>query len=202
MKLNLALIAAVAADWNGQSEDAPCGMQLTSTSLVNSTCTITGSNIKAMYAGNGAFISGTRALTGFEGVSGDADVVVLFEQTCTDGDCDNSTCWDAQINCVENPNNAASPGMFFMETVNSASAGMINLQIAGAQDKTDIAITLVDDDGNQVRLTNITASGGSPSVSESNSGSFSIATGENFGQLLQVSVNTDAVVNLWRSTIA
>jgi len=199
MKLNLALVAAVAAEWNGQSEDSTCGMQLSGASMVNSTCTVSGSNIKTMYAGNGAFIDANGDLTGFDGISGDADVVVFFDQDCSSGTCDNSTCWDAAISCTDN--GAATAGVMFMETVNAAQSGMINLQIAGVGAGDVVAITLNDNDGNAVGLTNITSAGGVVSAEEAN-GSFSVTAGENFGDLLQVSVNSDAVVNLFKSTVA
>jgi len=198
MKLIGTLAAVAAAQWNGQSADSTCGMQLSGDSMVNSTCTVSGTSIKAMYAGNGAFIDG-NSLTGFEGMSGNADVVVFFEQDCSTGECDNSTCWDATINCVYN--GVASSGVMFMETVNAANAGMVNLQIAGVSAGDSVAITLNDDAGNLVGLTNITSPGGVVSSDEAN-GSFSVTAGENFGDLLQVSVNADAVVNLFQSTVS
>jgi len=202
MKLNLALVAAVAAEWNGQSESDTCGMQLSGGSMVNSTCTVSGSNIKSMYAGNGAFIDSNGALTGFDGISGDADVVVFFDQTCdADGNCDNSTCWDASISCTNN--GEATAGYMFMETVNSAGqVGLLNLQIANVDNGDTVTISLVDADGNGVGLANITASGGIASATESATGSFSVTAGDNFGDLLQVSVNTDANVDLFKSTVA
>merc|ERR1712168_90288 len=199
MKLNLALVAAVAAEWNGQDENSTCGMQLSGASMVNSTCKVSGSNIKAMYAGNGAFIDANGDLTGFDGISGDADVVVFFEQDCSTGECDNSTCWDASIACTDN--GAAASEVMFMETVNANQAGMLNLQIANADPNTAYLITLADNDGNNVGLTNITSNGGAVSATEAD-GSFSITTSDNFGDLLQVSVNTDAAVNLFKSTVA
>ena len=203
MKLNLALVAAVAAEWNGQSESDTCGMQLSGASMVNSTCTVSGSNIKSMYAGNGAFIDSNGDLTGFDGISGDADVVVFFDQTCDgDGNCDNSTCWDASISCTDN--GEAASGVMFMETVNSAGqVGLLNLQIANVNNGDTVAITLNDANGNGVGLTNITANGGEVSATESATGSFSVTVGESsFGDLLQVSVNTDANVDLFKSTVA
>ena len=88
-----------------------------------------------------------------------------------------------------------------METVNAANAGMVNLQIAGVSAGDSVAITLNDDAGNLVGLTNITSPGGVVSSDEAN-GSFSVTAGENFGDLLQVSVNADAVVNLFQSTVS
>jgi hypothetical protein len=199
MKLNLALVAAVAAEWNGQSADSTCGMQLSGASMVNSTCTVSGTSIKAIYAGNGAFISGQNTLTGFDGVSGDADVVVFFDQDCSTGECDNSTCWDADLSCVDN--GAAASGVMFMETVNAAQAGIINLQIANVNRGETVTITLNDDAGNSVALTNITSAGGVASQEEAASGSFSVTAGENFGDLLQVSVNAAGVVNLFQSEV-
>jgi hypothetical protein len=199
MKLNLALVAAVAAEWNGQSADSTCGMQLSGASMVNSTCTVSGTSIKAIYAGNGAFISGANTLTGFDGVSGDADVVVFFDQDCSTGECDNSTCWDAALSCVDN--GAAASGVMFMETVNAAQAGIINLQIANVNGGETVTITLNDDAGNSVALTNITSAGGVASAEEAALGSFSVTAGENFGDLLQVSVNAAGVVNLFQSEV-
>merc|ERR1711937_577893 len=100
-----------------------------------------------------------------------------------DGNCDNSTCWDASISCTNN--GAAAGEVMFMETVKSAgSIGNLNLQIAN------------------VGLTNITASGADASATESATGSFSVTAGDNFGDLLQVSVNADANVDLFKSTVA
>ena len=200
MKLNLALVAAVAANWNGNNENEPCGMQISGDSLVNSTCTISGSSIKAMYAGNGAFIASANQLTGFDGISGDVDLVVFFDQECDDNGCNNATCWDASVSCVDN--GEASQGAMFMETVNNAgqNGGVINLQIANAG--TGVAIQLNDGNGNGVQLVNITSSGGTVSATESASGAFSVAANENYGDLLQVSVNVaDGLVDLFASTV-
>lgn len=203
MKLNLALVAAVAAQWNGQSEDAPCGMQVVSgDSLVNTTCTISGSNIKAIYAGNGAFIDQNGALTGFDGISGDLDAIVLFDQTCDENGCDNSTCWDATFSCTDN--GVASPEVMFMETVNNAgqNGGVINLQIANVEAGAVVSIALNDGSGNGVVLANITSAGGDVSGETSNDGTFAVVAGENFGELLQVSVNVvDGLVNLFKSQV-
>merc|ERR1719285_721446 len=116
-----ALIAAVSANWNGVSEDNSCGMQISGDTMVNSTCTISGQNIAHVFAGNGALITGPNTFTGYDGMSGN-----------TDGDCDNSTCWDAAVSCVDN--GAETAGVFFMETVNDhrgAKGGNVNLQISG-----------------------------------------------------------------------
>ena len=203
MKLNLALVAAVAAQWNGQSEDAPCGMQVVSgDSLVNSTCTISGSNIKAIYAGNGAFIKGLNQLTGFDGISGDLDAIVLFDQSCDETGCDNSTCWDASYSCVDN--GAAASEVMFMETVNSVgqNGGVINLQIANVGASDTVTITLNDGSGNPVKLANITSAGGAVSADSANDGTFAVTANENFGDLLQVSVNVmDGLVNLFKSQV-
>ena len=133
MKLFAALAAVASANWNGVSSDNTCGMQISGDSIVNSTCTISGSSISYVFAGNGAFITGANTFTGYDGTSGDVDVVVFFDQDCSSGECDNSTCWDAAVNCVDN--GAATDGVFFMETVNDhrgAKGGNVNLQIAGA----------------------------------------------------------------------
>merc|ERR1712113_1211718 len=71
MKLSFALaaLASAAVEWDGQSPNGGCGSQISGDSLVNSTCTVTGNNIKTMYAGNGAFIVDSNQLTGFDGIS-------------------------------------------------------------------------------------------------------------------------------------
>ena len=177
-----------------------CGMQLSGGSMVNSTCNINGDHIKAIYAGNGAFITGEKSMTGYEGISGNADLIVFFEQYCDEWGCNNSTCWGASLDCVDD--GIATAGVYFMETVSAAQAGVINLQIAGVNKGDSIAITLNDDFGVPVGLTNITSHGGIVSSEEGPFGSFSITAGQNFGTLLQVSVNTEAVVNLWKSVVA
>lgn len=198
MKLIAAFAAIAAAEWNGISEDSTCGMALAGTSMVNATCTVSGSNIKSMYAGNGAFITGMDTMTGFDGISGDASVVVFFDQTCVDGDCDNSTCWDAELNCTPS-SDSAQDGVFFMETVNAAQSGNLNLQIAGVSGGQTVTIQLNSADG-PVTLTNITSPSGDVSVTEAD-GSFSVLAGLSFGDLFQVSVNAHGVVNLWESTV-
>merc|ERR1712031_47534 len=183
MKLSFALAAlASAAEWDGQFPNGGCGSQISGESLVNSTCTVTGNNIKTMYAGNGAFIVNSNQLTGFDGVSGNVDLVVIFDQDCDAdaGTCDNSTCWKAEVNCVNN--GAATEGMMFMETVNAANSGNLNLQIANVPANTAIAVSLVDANG-----------AGVVDSDESADGTFTVTSGENFGDLFQISVVTDAV---------
>jgi len=198
MKL-FALIAAVSADWNGVSEDNSCGMQLSGDSMVNSTCTVSGSNIKAVFAGNGAFITGANTFTGFDGISGNVDAVVFFEQSCVDGDCDNSTCWDAAVSCVDN--GAASAGVYFMESVNDnrGAVGNYNLQIAGVSAGDNLSFNL-----NGWVATNITAPFGSVNGDGS---TFSVTVGDGpFGDLFQVSVSSgdenNGALNLWDCSVS
>merc|ERR1712227_747559 len=106
-----------------------------------------------MYAGNGAFIQSANELTGFDGISGDLDLVVFFDQECDANGCNNATCWDASVSCVDN--GAASEQAMFMETVNNAG------QNAG------VTIQLNDGNGNGVQLANITSSGGTVSATDS-----------------------------------
>ena len=198
MKL-FALVAAVSASWNGVSNDNTCGMQLSGESMVNSTCTISGSNIKAVFAGNGAFITGANTFTGFDGISGDVDAVVFFEQSCTDGDCDNSTCWDAAVSCVDN--GAASAGVFFMESVNDnrGAVGNYNLQIAGVSAGDNLSFDL-----NGWVATNITAPFGSVT---GDGAIFSVQVDDApFGDLFQVSVSSgdesNGALNLWDCSVS
>jgi len=212
MKL-FALIAAVSAEWNGVSNDNTCGMQISGDSMVNATCTISGNNIKSVFAGNGAFITGANTVTGFDGISGDVDAVVFFEQSCVDGDCDNSTCWDASVSCVDN--GSASAGVYFMETVNDnrgAKGGNVNLQIANVQNGDVLSINLNGDNLNGFACQNISAPFGVVSATEdawgnqySDDGTFSVQVGESFGDLFQISITQQpgqtAALNLWESSV-
>jgi len=194
-----ALIAAVSANWNGVSDTNTCGMQISGDSMVNSTCTISGLNIAHKFAGNGAFITSENTFTGFDGISGNSDVVVFFEQTCTDGDCDNSTCWDAAVSCVDN--GAETAGVFFMETV--------NLQISGVSSGDTLMIDLAG-----FACQNISAPFGEVFASQdawgsqySDDGIFSVTVGDGpFGDLFQISVTQQPgqteSLNLWEASVS
>merc|ERR1712176_1327708 len=210
MKLFATLAALASAEWNGVSQDNTCGMQISGDSMINSICTVSGSNIAYMFAGNGAFITGANTVTGFDGISGDADVVVFFEQDCSSGECDNSTCWDAAVNCVSN--GAASEGVFFMETVNDhrgAKGGNVNLQIAGVVAGDTLQIDLAG-----FACQNITAPFGTVSAEEdawgnmyADTGVFSVQVGDGpFGDLFQISITHQpgqtSALNLWESSVS
>ena len=210
MKLFATLAALVSAEWNGVSPDNTCGMQISGESMVNSTCTISGSSIKYQFAGNGAFITGVNTFTGFDGVSGDVDMVVFFDQDCSSGECDNSTCWDASVSCTNN--GAASAGVFFMETVNDhrgAKGGNVNLQIAGVIQGDVLSINL-----NGFACQNISAPFGTVTATKdswdnmySDDGVFSVAVGDEvFGDLFQISITQQpgqtSALNLWESSVS
>ena len=210
MKLFATLAALVSAEWNGVSSDNTCGMQISGDSMVNATCTVSGSNIAYMFAGNGAFITGANTVTGFDGISGDADVVVFFEQDCSSGECDNSTCWDASVSCADN--GAASAGVFFMETVNDhrgAKGGNVNLQIAGVSAGDPLSIDLAG-----FACQNISAPFGTVSADEdawgnmyADTGVFSVQVGDGpFGDLFQISITQQpgqtSALNLWESSVS
>ena len=210
MKLFATLAALVSAEWNGVSSDNTCGMQISGDSMVNATCTVSGSNIAYMFAGNGAFITGANTVTGFDGISGDADVVVFFEQDCSSGECDNSTCWDASVSCTDN--GSASAGVFFMETVNDhrgAKGGNVNLQIAGVSAGDTLSIDLAG-----FACQNITAPFGTVTAQAdawgnqySDDGTFSVQVGDGpFGDLFQISITQQpgqtSALNLWESSVS
>ena len=210
MKLFATLAAVASASWNGVSEDNSCGMQIAGDSMVNATCTISGSNIAYQFAGNGAFITGANTFTGFDGLSGNVDMVVFFEQDCSSGECDNSTCWDARVSCVDN--GAASDGVFFMETVNDhrgAKGGNVNLQIAGVSAGDTLAIDL-----NGFACQNISAPFGTVNAQAdawgnqySDSGVFSVTVNDEvFGDLFQISITQQpgqtSALNLWASSVS
>ena len=210
MKLFATLAAVASATWNGVSEDNSCGMQIAGDSMVNSTCTISGSNIAYQFAGNGAFITGANTFTGFDGVSGAVDMVVFFDQDCSTGECDNSTCWDAAVSCVDN--GAASAGVYFMETVNDnrgAKGGNVNLQLAGVTAGDVLSIDLAG-----FACQNISAPFGTVDADAdawgnqySDNGVFSVVVGdEPFGDLFQISITQQpgqtSALNLWASSVS
>ena len=210
MKLFATLAALVSAEWNGVSSDNTCGMQISGDNMVNATCTVSGSNIAYVFAGNGAFITGADTFTGYDGISGDADVVVFFEQDCSSGTCDNSTCWDASVSCTAN--GAATAGVYFMETVNDhrgAKGGNVNLQIAGVSAGDTLSIDL-----NGFACQNITAPFGTVSADEdawgnmyADLGVFSVQVGDGpFGDLFQISITQQpgqtSALNLWESSVS
>ena len=210
MKLFATLAAVASATWNGVSEDNSCGMQIAGDSMVNSTCTISGSNIAYQFAGNGAFITGANTFTGFDGVSGAVDMVVFFQQDCSTGECDNSTCWDAAVSCVDN--GAASAGVYFMETVNDnrgAKGGNVNLQLAGVTAGDVLSIDLAG-----FACQNISAPFGTVAAQAdawgnqySDDGLFSVTVGDGpFGDLFQISITQQpgqtSALNLWASSVS
>merc|ERR1739847_13600 len=211
MKLFATLAALVSAEWNGVDSDNTCGMQVSGSSMVNATCTIDTGNVASyVFAGNGAFITGANTITGFDGISGDADVVIFYEQDCSSGTCDNSTCWGGSVSCVDN--GAASAGVFFMETVNDhrgAKGGNVNLQIAGVSSGDTLAIDL-----NGFACQNITAPFGVVSATAdawgnqySDDGTFSVQVGDGpFGDLFQISITQQpgqtSSLNLWASSVS
>merc|ERR1712123_101244 len=185
MKVLSAIIAAaVASDasWDGVSADNTCGMVISGDNFVNKTCTVTGSSMEYIFAGNGAFINGDNTFTGYDGTSSDVNVVVFFSQSAdADGNLDNSTCWDAS--------GADYSGPFFMENVNdhrNAKNGNYNIQIANVNNGDVLTWS----------SQNITADFGTVSAEEdqwgnqySDDGSFTVTVGDAvFGQLFQISV--------------
>jgi len=203
-------------EWEGQNKDNTCGMQISGDSMVNSTCTLTGSNITYAFAGNGAFITGPDTVTGYDDISGHVDMVVFFSQNCQSGKCDNSTCWDAAVHCVDN--GQAVDGTFFMETVRGAKNGNVNLQISGVSTGSTLKIqlkssNLKDENNEGFACQNITADYGEVNAIEdawgnmySDDGKFSVKVGnEDFGDLFQISIvqqpGEEDALNLWKSSV-
>jgi len=210
MKLLSVIATSVLAEgsWGGISVDNTCGQIVQGPTTVNQTCTITGNDISYIFAGNGAFITGPNSFTGFEGISGDAELVVFFEQELNDdGELDNSTCWDVEVNCVDNGGSFIGGDPLFMETVNDyrmAKGSNYNLQIANVQSGDTLSIQLNDASGNAFNVQNISAPFGV--VSAVNNGAFSVTVNQEvFGDLFQISVTdtgaNPGVLSLWSSTI-
>jgi len=219
MKVLSAIIAAAAAtdaSWDGVSVENSCGMTISGENFVNKTCTISGSSIQYMFAGNGAFVNGADSFTGFDGTSSDVNVVVFFSQAeDADGNLDNSTCWDASVSCADS--GADYSGPLFMENVNdhrNAKNGNYNIQIANVNNGDVLTIQLNDNDGNGWAAQNITADFGEVSAesdewgnSYSDDGSFTVTVGDAvFGQLFQISVvqqpGNTGVLSMWSSSVS
>ena len=215
-----ALLAAVAVaedtQWDGVSVDNSCGMTISGENFVNKTCTVSGSDISYIFAGNGAFVNGANTFTGYDGTSSDVNVVVFFNQAeDADGNLDNSTCWDAAVSCADSGADYGAP--YFMENVNdhrNAKAGNYNIQIAGVQNGDSLSIQLSDNDGNDYAVQNISADFGTVSADEdawgnlySDTGAFTIEVGDQpFGQLFQITVvqqpGNTGVLSMWSSSVS
>jgi len=215
-----ALLAAVAVaedtQWDGVSVDNSCGMTISGENFVNKTCTVSGSDISYIFAGNGAFVNGANTFTGYDGTSSDVNVVVFFNQAeDADGNLDNSTCWDAAVSCADSGADYGAP--YFMENVNdhrNAKNGNYNIQIANVNNGDVLTIQLNNNDGDEFAVQNITADFGVVSATEDNwgnqysdDGSFTVTVGDAvFGQLFQISVvqqpGNTGVLSMWSSTIS
>merc|ERR1712003_84954 len=214
MKLISAIVAAATAQtmvqtgqWNGVDESNTCGSTWewqdadgNGVSVVNATCSWTSnSQITYAYADSGAFVAGANAVTGLpSGSAGSASLRFFFAQTCVNGTCDNSTCWDVTPDCQANPNNEALPGLSIQENVNDhrGSQDSWNLQVAGVS--AGDVITLDFQGGNDV--TNLTTDFGTVSGS-GNSWAVSVQN-EPFGDLLQLKVEANVVPDLFATTVA
>jgi hypothetical protein len=218
MKVFSAIIAAaVASDasWDGVSADNTCGMVISGDNFVNKTCTVTGSSMEYIFAGNGAFINGDNTFTGYDGTSSDVNVVVFFSQSAdADGNLDNST-WDASVSCADS--GADYSGPFFMENVNdhrNAKNGNYNIQIANVNNGDVLSIQLMNNDGGEYGAQNITADFGTVGATAdawgnqySDDGTFTVTVGDAvFGQLFQISVvqqpGNTGVLSMWSSTVS
>jgi len=201
---------------DGVSADNTCGMVISGDNFVNKTCTVSGSSIEYIFAGNGAFINGENKFTGYDGTSSDVNVVVFFSQAAdADGNLDNSTCWDASVSCEDSGADYAAP--YFMENVNdhrNAKNGNYNIQIANVNNGDVLSIQLNDNDGNAWSSQNITADFGTVAAetdewgnSYSDDGSFTVTVGDAvFGQLFQISVvqqpGNTGVLSMWSSSVS
>jgi len=215
MKLISAIVATAAASpmtktgqWNGVDESNTCGMTFEwqdangdPLSIVNATCSWQAdSTITFAYGDNGAFVAGSNAVTGFEsGSDGSASVRFFFAQTCVNGTCDNSTCWEftSPPNCEANPNNEGLAGMYIQENINDhrGSQDNWNLQIQGATGGQTFTVEF----GNGNQVTNLTSDFATVSGS-GNSWAVTVQD-EPFGDLLQMKVEADAVPDLWSTVV-
>jgi len=211
--------------WDGNALNQTCGQQFGGfwketprrESFVNKTCTISGTDIKYMYAGGGAFVTGLNTFTGYDEQSSFVDVIVFYNQAFDEEEKvgDNSTCWTASVDCVDS---GAVPGVYFMETVNDyrhSKNGNYNLQISGVAAGDVLTIELLDDDGHfatqNISVDNFGTVKADTDVwgnHYNDAGSFTIEVDGHhpFGQLFQVKVTQQpgetGVLNLWKSTVS
>lgn len=211
--------------WDGNASNMTCGQQFGGfwketprlENFVNKTCTIAGPDIKYKYAGGGAFITGLNTFTGYEGASSFVDVIVFYEQAFDENDenGDNSTCWQATVECEDS---GFVPGVYFMETVNDyrhSKNGNYNLQISGVAAGDTITIDLQDDDGDFATQNisvgvfgTVKADADAWGGQYNDLGSFTIEVDGHFpfGDIFNVYVTQQpgetGVLNLWKSTVS
>merc|ERR1712025_585371 len=209
MKLISAIVATATAavvqtgQWNGVDNDNTCGSTWEwqdengdALSIVNATCSWVGTNIAHAYADNGAFVAGANAVTGFQ--AGSASLRFFFSQSCVNGTCDNSTCWDVVPDCQANPNNEGLPGLYIQENINDhrGSQDSWNLQVHGVSQGD---VLTFDFQGNN-DVTNLTTAFGTVSGS-GNSWAVSVQEAP-FGDLFQLEVSANSVPDLFSTTVA
>merc|ERR1711881_699605 len=177
MKL-FALIAAVSAEWNGVSTSNTCGMQIAGDNFVNKTCTVSGSSLSYVFAGNGAFITGANTFTGYDGVSGAVDVVVF------------------------NDHRGAKGGNYNLQISGVSHGDTITIQLNGADGNGWGAQNISAPFGT------VAASADAWSNQFSDDGSFSVTVDQHdpFGDLFQISVTQQpgntAALDLWASSVS
>jgi|ERR1711953_20580 len=210
MKLISAIVATATAavvqtgQWNGVDNDNTCGATYEwqdangdVLSLVNATCSWqSNSAITYAYVDNGGFVASNNAVTGLA-QSGDAALRFFFAQSCVNGTCDNSTCWDITIDCQANPNNVALPGLYIQENINDhrGDNDNWNLQVAGVNQGDVISF----DFGGSNDVYNLTTDFGAVSGS-GNTWAVSVQDAP-FGELLQLTVYANEVVDLFSTTV-
>merc|ERR1711953_983551 len=198
MKLISAIVATATAavvqtgQWNGVDNDNTCGATYEWQDangdvlpLVNATCSWqSNSAITYAYVDNGGFVASNNAVTG-------------LAQSGVNGTCDNSTCWDITIDCQANPNNVALPGLYIQENINDhrGDNDNWNLQVAGVNQGDVISF----DFGGSNDVYNLTTDFGAVSGS-GNTWAVSVQDAP-FGELLQLTVYANEVVDLFSTTV-
>merc|ERR1712176_555271 len=130
----------------------------------------------------------------------------MGEQDCSnDGSCDNATWGDAQVECNDNVDLQATPGVFFMETVNdgrisNGAQPTYNLQLHGVSAGNTLSIDFQD-----WLASNVTSPSGAVYMDGDSNSMFTVDVSEDFnGLLFQISVtgaNEDMKpLNLFRAS--
>jgi len=206
--------------WNGfksETEDTFCGMNYedNSTSIVNQTCYISipedvPSTFHSLYVGNGAFVVSMTdkmaTITGFDGVSTTVQYNAVFVQNAPDaeflGEKDNGTCWHTVVDCEDNGTFKYEQDALLMESVNSDNgANHYNFQATGHWFGGVMTVQLVDDNGDDLALDNVTCNGCVDLTVNGNTIAFILKDMYSEKSTFSFGANTDKTPNVWKSSI-
>jgi len=205
--------------WNGykfEDMDTACGMTYddNTTSLVNQTCYISipegiDSTFASLYVGNGAFVvemtDKMATITGFDGASTTVQYNAVFVQPATDeddGQKNNKTCWQTNVECQDNVTFKYTDKALLMESVNANNgANHYEFQATGHWFGGVMTVQLVDDNGDDLVLDNVTCNSCESIVVTGNTIAFQLDDVYSEKSTFSFGANTDKTPNVWKSVI-